>query len=87
MAKHAVKKDRKQNIRQRDIISILTEKTGRSPKTIAKNTSSFSSFLSQMNSEVFGQEENIQTIHQTLSCVKAGLNDPLKPLSNFLFLE
>ena len=39
-----------------------------------------------MNSEVFGQEENIQTIHQTLSCVKAGLNDPLKPLSNFLFL-
>ena len=86
MAKHAEKKGRKQNIRQRDIISILTEKTGLSPKTIAKNTSSFSSFLSQMNSEIFGQEENIQTIHQTLSCVKAGLNDPLKPLSNFLFL-
>tara|TARA_R100000700_G_scaffold40089_1_gene54689 strand:- start:12361 stop:14793 length:2433 start_codon:yes stop_codon:yes gene_type:complete len=86
MAKHAERRGRKQKVRQKDIISILTEKTGLSGKTIAKNTSSFSSFLKQMNSEIFGQEENIQTIHDTLSCVKAGLNDPQKPLSNFLFI-
>mgnify|MGYP003133573983 CR=1 FL=1 len=86
MAKHVQRKGRKQKIRQRDIISILTEKTGLSPKTIAKNTSSFSSLLKQMNSEIFGQEENLKIIHNTLSCVKAGLNDPSKPLSNFLFI-
>ena len=86
MAKHVQRRGRKQKIRQKDIISILTEKTGLSPKTIAKNTTSFSSFLKQMNSEIFGQEENLKIIHNTLSCVKAGLNDPSKPLSNFLFI-
>ena len=86
MAMHVKRRGRKQKIRQKDIISILTEKTGLSPKTIAKNTTSFSSFLKQMNSEIFGQEENLKIIHNTLSCVKAGLNDPSKPLSNFLFI-
>ena len=86
MAKHVQRRGRKQKIRQKDIISILTEKTGLSPKTIAKNTTSFSSFLKQMNSEIFGQEENLKIIHNTLSCVKAGLNDPSRPLSNFLFI-
>ena len=86
MAKHVQRKGRKQKIRQKDIISILTEKTGLSPRTIAKNTASFSSFLKQMNSEIFGQEQNLKIIHNTLSCVKAGLNDPSKPLSNFLFI-
>ena len=39
-----------------------------------------------MNSEIFGQEKNILTIHNALSCAEAGLNDPNKPLSNFLFI-
>lgn len=86
MAKHAERKGRKQKIRQKDIISVLTEKTGLSSKTLAKNTASFSSFLKQMNGEIFGQQENIKTIHNALSCAKAGLNDPHKPLSNFLFI-
>ena len=86
MARYGEKKGRKQKIRQKDILSVFKEKTGLSPKTIAKNTSSFSSFSRQMNSEVFGQEENIKVIHNTLACVKAGLNDPNKPLSNFLFI-
>ena len=86
MAKHAEKKGRKQKVRQKDIVGILSEKTGLSDKTIAKNTTSFSSFLKRMNGEIFGQEENIKVIHNTLGCVKAGLNDPQKPLSNFLFI-
>ena len=86
MAKHAEKKGRKQKVRQKDIVGILSEKTGLSDKTIAKNTTSFSSFLKRMNAEIFGQEENIKVIHNTLGCVKAGLNDPQKPLSNFLFI-
>ena len=79
-------KGRKQKIRQKDIIAVFTEKTGLSPKTIAKNNSAFINFPKHMNSEIFGQEENIETIHNALSCAKAGLNDPQKPLSNFLFI-
>jgi ATP-dependent Clp protease ATP-binding subunit ClpC len=86
MARHASRKGRKQKIRQKDIIAVLTEKTGLSPKSIAKNNASFCSFVTQMKSEIFGQEENIKTIHDVLGCVKAGLNDPQKPLSNFLFI-
>ena len=86
MARYAQKKGRKQKIRQKDILAVFEEKTGLSPKTIAKNTSSFTKFYNQMNSEVFGQEENIKVIHNALACVKAGLNDPQKPLSNFLFV-
>jgi ATP-dependent Clp protease ATP-binding subunit ClpC len=79
-------KGRKQKIRQKDIVAVFTEKTGLAPKTLAKNSSSFLHFPKQMNSEIFGQEENISTIHNALSCAKAGLNDPHKPLSNFLFI-
>ncbi len=85
MARYTEKKGRKQNLRQKDILAVFEEKTGLSPKTIAKNTS-FTSFYNQMNSEVFGQEKNIKVIHNALACVKAGLNDPTKPLSNFLFV-
>jgi len=86
MAKYGEKRGRKQKIRQKDILAVFKEKTGLSPKTIAKNTSSFAKFYNQMNSEIFGQEKNIKVIHNALSCVKAGLNDPFKPLSNFLFV-
>ena len=86
MARYGEKKGRKQKVRQKDILSVFKEKTGLSVKTIAKNTSSFNQFYNQMNSEVFGQEENIKIINNALSCVKAGLNDPCKPLSNFLFV-
>ena len=79
-------KGRKQKIRQKDIVAVFTEKTGLSPKTIAKNNSAFINFPKHMNGEIFGQEKNIETIHHALSCAKAGLNDPEKPLSNFLFI-
>jgi ATP-dependent Clp protease ATP-binding subunit ClpC len=79
-------KGRKQRIRQKDIVAVFAEKTGLAPKTISKNNSSFLHFAKQMNSEIFGQEENVSTIHDALSCAKAGLNDPRKPLSNFLFI-
>ena len=79
-------KGRKQKIRQKDIVAVFAEKTGLAPKAIAKNNSSFLRFSKQMNSEIFGQEKNISTIHNALSCAKAGLNDPNKPLSNFLLI-
>ena len=79
-------KGQKQKIRQRDILAIFQEKTGLSPKAISEKDSSFTSFSKRMNSEVFGQEKNIEIINNALSCSKAGLNDPKKPLSNFLFV-
>lgn len=86
MSRYQDNRGRKQKIRQKDILSIFQEKTGLSAKTISKNNSSFISFSKQMNSEVFGQQKNISAIYDTLSCAKAGLNDPNKPLSNFLFV-
>ena len=86
LADSGTPKGRKQKIRQKDIVAVFTEKTGLAPKTLSKNNSSFLHFSKQMNGEIFGQEENISTIHNALSCAKAGLNDPHKPLSNFLFI-
>jgi ATP-dependent Clp protease ATP-binding subunit ClpC len=85
MAKHGKSKRKKHRVRQKDIVQVMEEKTGLSRQTLSKNTS-FSSFFKQMNSEVFGQEKNITTIHNSLSCAKAGLNDSNKPLANFLFI-
>ncbi len=79
-------KGRKHKIRQSDIVTIFSEKTGLAPKSIAKNSSSFNNFEKQMNSEIFGQEQTISVINNALACAKAGLNDPQKPLSNFLFI-
>jgi len=86
LAGSAKPKGRKHKVRQRDIISIFSEKTGLAAKSISKNNSSFKNFEKQMNSEIFGQEETINTINNALSCAKSGLNDPQKPLSNFLFI-
>ena len=86
MSRYQENRGRKQNIRQKDILAIFQEKTGLSAKTISKNHSSFASFSKQMNSEVFGQHKNIDLIYDALSCAKAGLNDPSRPLSNFLFV-
>jgi ATP-dependent Clp protease ATP-binding subunit ClpC len=79
-------KGRRQKIRQKDIVAVITEKTGLSPKAVSQNHSSFAAFSRQMNNEVFGQEENINIIYNALACAKAGLTDPRKPLSNFLFI-
>ena len=86
MANYGSHRGRKQKIRQKDILSVLTEKTGLSAKTITRNTLSFSSFLKHMKSEIFGQDETLEKINDSLSCAKAGLNDPRKPLGNFLFI-
>ena len=86
MARFTQKKGRVQKVRYADIVNVIVEKTGLSKKTVSKNNSSFSKFSKEMAKEVFGQQENLQVIHNALSCAKAGLNDPLKPLSNFLFI-
>ena len=85
MAKHGSVKKKKHRIRQKDIVQVMQEKTGLSRQTLSKSAS-FSSFSKRINAEVFGQEKNIEVIHNSLSCAKAGLNDSHKPLANFLFI-
>jgi|TARA_R110002020_G_scaffold41989_5_gene123408 ATP-dependent Clp protease ATP-binding subunit ClpC len=79
-------KSRKEKIRQKDIIQVMTEKTGLSKGTVSKSHSSFASFEKKMNSEIFGQSEAIEKIHNLLSCAKVGLTNELQPLANFLFI-
>jgi ATP-dependent Clp protease ATP-binding subunit ClpC len=85
MSNYSPTKGKKEKIRQRDIVNVITEKTGLSKTTISHH-SSFSNFPKQMRSEIFGQHSNIDVIHNSLSCAKAGLSDSSKPLSNFLFI-
>ena len=80
------KKGKKERIRQKDIIAVITEKTGLSKSTVSKNNSSFTSFHKKMTSEIFGQETVIKKIHNLLSCAKVGLTDEKQPLANFLFV-
>ena len=79
-------KSRKEKIRQKDIIQVITEKTGLSKGTVSKSHSSFNSFEKKMNSEIFGQSEAINKIYDLLSCAKVGLTDERQPLANFLFI-
>ena len=85
MSNYSPTKGKKEKVRQRDIVNVITEKTGLSKTTISHH-SSFSNFPKQMRSEIFGQDHNINIIHDSLSCAKVGLSDSTKPLSNFLFI-
>tara|TARA_R110002020_G_scaffold234906_2_gene447051 strand:+ start:10516 stop:12945 length:2430 start_codon:yes stop_codon:yes gene_type:complete len=80
------KKIKKERIRKKDIISVITEKTGLSKSTVSKNHSTFTSFEKKMTSEIFGQDKAVKTVNNLLSCAKVGLIDEKQPLANFLFV-
>ena len=80
------KKTKKERIRKKDIISVITEKTGLSKSTVSKNHSTFISFKKKMVSEIFGQDEAVKKVNNLLSCAKVGLIDEKQPLANFLFV-
>ena len=86
MAKHLDHKGRKRKVKHKDIVQVISEKTGISTKMISEKSKVFSSFLKGMQSEVFGHDENLTKIYNTLSCAKVGLNDKNKPLCNFLLV-
>ena len=86
MAKNLDPKGRKRKVKYKDIVQVISEKTGISHKVIAKKSKMFSSFIKGMKSEIFGHDQNLEKIYNTLSCAKAGLNDKNKPLCNFLLV-
>ena len=86
MAKSFDNKGRKKRVKYKDIVQVISEKTGVSHKIIAKKSKMFSSFLKNMKSEIFGHDEILNKIYNALSCAKVGLNDKNKPLCNFLLV-
>ena len=74
------------NVHKADILDVFEQKTGLPQKVISESSKSFSLFREKITRDVFGQDEIINKVYDSLSCVKAGLNDPKKPLTNFLFV-
>jgi len=74
------------NVHKVDILDVFEQKTGLPQKVISESSKSFSLFRQKIKRDVFGQDEIVEKVYDSLSCVKAGLNDPKKPLTNFLFV-
>lgn len=80
------KEDKKRRVSRNQILEVFEKKTGIPKKIIGESKKSFSNFNKKMKSEIFGQDESLDRIYSILSSVKVGLNDPNKPLANFLFV-
>lgn len=68
-----------------DVYEIMSHKAKCSIESM-KRKKKFSFFAEEIKKEVIGQNQSVEKIHKVLSCVKAGLNDPEKPLASFLFV-
>lgn len=79
-------KDKNRKISRNQILEVFEEKTGIPKKIIGETNRSFCNFEKKMKKEIFGQDEALERIYNILSSVKVGLNDPNKPLANFLFV-
>lgn len=74
------------DIKNSDVLKIISEKTGLSEDSIMINNNEFLNFQANIEKEVFGQSENIEKITDILSCAKVGLNDQNKPLASLFFV-
>lgn len=68
-----------------DVYEIMSHKAKCSIESMKKKKK-FSFFSNEINKEVIGQNQIVEKIYNVLSCAKAGLNDPEKPLASFLFV-
>ena len=80
------KEDKKRKVSRSQILEVFEKKTGIPKKIIGESNKSFSNFKKKIRSEIFGQDEALDRIYNILCSVKVGLNDPNKPLANFLFV-
>lgn len=74
------------NVHKSDILEVFEKKTGLPQKVLNESNKCFSLFSKTVKKDVFGQDEIIDRVYDALSCARAGLNDPQKPLANFLFV-
>ena len=70
-----------------DLLKVVSELSGINIETLSNNLNKkFSDLALNFKKEIFGQNKAIDKIYNCLSCAKAGLNAPNKPLSSFLFV-
>lgn len=75
------------NVSYDDICSVIAEKIKVDVETIKINSKkSFDCFIDSITSSVFGQTNQLNEIYDILSCAKAGLTQPNKPIANFFFV-
>ena len=74
------------NVHKSDILEVFEKKTGLPQKVLNESNKCFSLFSKTVKKDVFGQDEIIDRVYDALSCARTGLNDPKKPLANFLFV-
>ena len=74
-------------ITEDDIYSIIANKSGVSVDSIKESSNNtFLKFKDNLKSVIFGQSENIDKIHDTLICAKAGFKKNNKPVASFFFV-
>lgn len=70
-----------------DVAAVIAEKIKVDVETIkASQNHKFSEFQNNMESVIFGQNDNLCKIYDTLACAKAGFYYPDKPLASFFFV-
>ena len=70
-----------------DLLKVVSELSRINIETLNNNLNKkFSDLALNFKKEIFGQNKALDKIYNCLSCAKAGLNDPNKPLSSFLFV-
>lgn len=78
---------RKIKVSEMDVCSVIADKINVDVKTIKqKYHESFSCFEKNLSEVIFGQENNINKIYDTLACSRIGLRDNTKPLASFFFV-
>lgn len=78
---------RKIKVSEMDVCSVIADKINVDVKTIKqKYHESFACFEKNLSQVIFGQENNINKIYDTLACSRIGLRDNTKPLASFFFV-
>jgi len=84
---HTIKKKTSRTVvKKQDVIDVIAKQSKISGEHIKNSSSKFDQFYKRISKEVFGQDENIKTINDLLSCAKAGLCEEKKPLASLFFV-
>jgi len=81
-----IEKPKPSRIKKDDVSEIISEHANVSVDQVKSSAGGFNSFLDRMTKEVFGQDDILKKIENSLSCAKAGLIDRDKPLASMFFV-
>ena len=73
-------------VKKQDVVDVISIQSKISAEHIKTSNNKFEQFHKRISKEVFGQNKNLKTINDLLSCAKAGLNEEGKPLASLFFV-